>query len=368
MGSGFSALLVKEFLQLLRNKQLLVILVITPVVQLCAYGFALSPEVKHLRLGVIDYAASPVSRDLIAALTRNQVFDLEDSGGNETELSLKVRDGKLDAGLVIGPEFTRTLKQGKRAKVQILLDAVDANTAGITTGYMIQIFNNFTSEHAQTQVGVDFVDLDSTFLYNPGLVASWFFVPGVIGMVLNIAGILVSSSTLLREKETGTLEQLLMTPVSSAEILIAKIIPLLVVLFINIGVSLSISMGIFHLPFRGDPLALFLISLLYIFVVMSIGISLATISSNQRQAMLISFFITMPVITLSGALAPLESMPEFFRNLSLLNPLRYYIVCLKGVLLKGVGLDILWPEVLVLFVFAAVLLSLSASRFRKQMA
>ena len=368
MGSGFRALLVKEFLQLLRNKQLLVILVITPLVQLMAYGMALSPEVNHLRLGVIDYAASPISRDLISALTSNGVFDLEPSGKNESELSLKVRDGKVDAGLIIGPEFTRELKQGQRAPVQVLLDAVDANTAGITAAYIIQIFSNFTSEHGQTEIGTDFVDVDSTFLYNPGLISSWFFVPGVIGMVLNIAGILVSSATLLREKETGTLEQLLMTPVSSAEILIAKIIPLLFVLFLNIGVSLTISMGIFHLPFRGDPLALFLISLLYIFVVMSIGISLATISSNQRQAMLISFFITMPVITLSGALAPLESMPEFFRNLSLLNPLRYYIVCLKGVLLKGVGLDILWPQVLALFIFAVVLLSLSASRFRKQMA
>lgn len=361
-------MLVKEFLQLLRNKQLLVILVITPMVQLCAYGFALSPEVKHLRLGVVDFAASPVSRDLVASLTSNQVFDLEYSGLDERSLSVKVRDGKLDTGLVIGPDFTRNLKQGKRANIQVLLDAVDANTAGIAASYIIQTFSNFKSEHAQTQVGADFIDLDSTFLYNPGLIPAWFFVPGVIGMVLNIAGILVSSATLLREKETGTLEQLLMTPVSSAEILIAKIIPLLAVLFINIGVSLTISMSIFHLPFRGDPAALFFISLLYIFVVMSIGISLATISSNQRQAMLISFFITMPVITLSGALAPLESMPEFFRNLSLLNPLRYYIVCLKGVLLKGVGLDVLWPHVLVLFVFAAILLSLSASRFRKQMA
>lgn len=368
LGSGFRALLIKEFLQLLRNKQLLVILVITPMVQLLAYGLALDPEVKHLRLGVIDYASSPASRDLVAEMTSNQVFDLADSGRNEQELSLRVRDGQLDAGVVIAPDFTRRIKEGKNASIQVLLDGVDANTAGIAAAYVSQILSNFHSEHARSDIGVDFITTDSVFMYNPGLLAPWFFVPGVIGMVLNIAGILVSSATLLREKETGTLEQLLMTPVSSAEILIAKIIPLLVVLFTNIGVSLTIGMTIFHMPFRGNPLSLFVISLLYIFVVMSIGISLATISSNQRQAMLISFFITMPVIQLSGALAPLESMPPFFRTLSLLNPLRYYIVCLKGVLLKGVGVVELWPQILALFCFAFVLLTLSASRFRKQMA
>lgn len=390
IASGFLALLTKEFLQLLRNKQLLVMLVMTPVVQLLMYGFALSPEVKHLRLGVIDYSNSPSSRDLVANLVSNGVFDLVSSGGSEASLGREVRDGDIETGIVIGPDFEREVKSRKRAPVQVLLDGVDANTAGIAASYIIQIFNNFRphsmpSDSSSGSVGGlpgfsfgstqsiedsprNLLDLDSSFVYNPGLVPAWFFVPGVIGMVLNIAGILVSSATLLREKETGTLEQLLMTPVSSAEILIAKIVPLVVVLFGNIGVSLTVAMGVFHLPFRGNPLTLLVISLLYVFVVMSIGIALATISSNQRQAMLISFFITMPVIQLSGAVSPLESMPPFFRTLSLVNPLMYYIVCLKGVLLKGVGLDILWPEVVVLFCFAFVLLGASATRFRKQLA
>lgn len=368
LGGGFRALLMKEFLQLLRNKQLLVILVITPMVQLMAYGFALSPEVKHLRLGVLDYSCTPVSRDLVAELRSNELFDLCESGRNNAELSRRVKDGQLDAGLIIGPEFARRLKAGKPAEIQILLDGVDANTAGIAGSYVMQVLSNFKSEHAVTLQGVNQVDTESSFIYNPGLISAWFFVPGVIGMVLNISGIMVSSATLLREKETGTLEQLLMTPVSSAEILIAKIIPLLAVLFANVGVSISIGMAVFGMPFRGSPISLFVITLLYIFVVISIGIALATVSTNQRQAMLISFFITMPVIQLSGAISPLESMPPFFRDLSLLNPLRYYIVCLKGVLLKGVGVEVLWPQILALACFAFVLLSLSASRFRKQLA
>jgi ABC-2 type transport system permease protein len=368
LSSGFRALLVKEFLQLLRNKQLLVLLVVMPMVQLFAYGLALNPEVKHLRLGVVDYSCSPLSRDLIAEFVNNQVFDLVDSGRTQQELGTRVRDGQIDTGLVMGPEFSRRVKSGKIAGIQVLLDGVDANSAGIAAAYVIQTLTNFQSEHAAKNTSEDLINTDPVFLYNPGLVAPWFFVPGVIGMVLNIAGILVSSATLLREKETGTLEQLLMNPVSSAEILVAKIVPLMVVLFTTIGVCLTVGMGCFDLPFRGNPFSMFFISLLYIFVVISIGIALATISSNQRQAMLISFFITMPVIQLSGALAPLESMPPLFLTLSLFNPLRYYIVCLKGVLLKGVGLEYLYPHVLVLFCFAFILLTLSASRFRKQMA
>lgn len=369
--SGFRALLAKEFHQLLRNKQLVFMLVVTPIVQLCMYGFALSPEVKNMRLGVIDYSNSPISRNLISALVRNNVFVLNDSGRSESELSRRVRDGKLDAGMVIPPELERLVKAKRRAQVQIILDGVDANTAGIATGYINQIISNFEQEeNAHNELGPypDAIRNKATFIYNAGLDSAWFFVPGVIGLVLNVAGIMVSSATLLIEKETGTLEQLLMTPVTSAEILLAKIIPLVVVLLINIGVSLCVGMGIFHVPFRGNPLSLFVISMLYVFVVMSIGIALSTISNNQRQAMLISFFVNMPVIQLSGAVAPLESMPPFFQTVSLLNPLRYYIECLKGVLLKGVGLDVLWQQILVLACFAFTLLALSVSRFRKQLA
>ncbi|MBY0357904.1 MAG: ABC transporter permease [Candidatus Obscuribacterales bacterium] len=368
--SGFWALLVKETSQLLRNKQLLFMLVIMPTIQIFLYGFALSPEVKHLRMGVIDYSQSPLSRKTVSAFIKNGVFDLESSGGNELKLTSFVRDGKLDVGVVIPPDFERKIKSHRPSTVQIILDGVDANTAGIATGYINQIIANLGSEsyvHSPLLPYPDAVRNNATFIYNAGLVPAWFFVPGVIGMVLNIVGIMVSSATLLREKETGTLEQLLMTPVTSAEILVAKIVPLIAVLFLNVGVSVFIGMSVFAMPFRGNPLAFVIISLLYIFVVLAIGIALSTVAENQRQAMLISFFISLPVIQLSGAIAPLESMPPFFQNLSLFNPLRYYIVCLKGVLLKGVGLDILWPEILAIFCFAVPLLSLSAARFRKQL-
>jgi ABC-2 type transport system permease protein len=178
---------------------------------------------------------------------------------------------------------------------------------------------------------------------------------------------MVASSVVIREKESGTLEQLLMAPVSAYQILVAKIVPLIVLLFVNVIFGLALGMIIFHVPFRGSPFTLLFISSIYMFVTIAFGIALATVSGNQRQAMLTSFFINLPLIQFSGATAPLESMPPFARQLALLDPLRYYIVCLRGVLLKGVGLEVLWPDVVALTIIAVALLSLSSYRFRRQL-
>jgi len=208
---------------------------------------------------------------------------------------------------------------------------------------------------------------DITYVYNPGLVSSWFFIPGVLGLVMTITGTLVSSVTLVKEKDSGTLEQLLMTPAESWEILTAKIIPLLVMLNGTVILALSLGLLVFQLPFRGNFFTYMFVSNIFIFVVISIGIILATISKNQRQAILTSFFFNIPLIQLSGSLSPIESMPQFFVYLTYLNPLRYYIQCIRNILLKGVGLEVMWRDVSILLLFAVVFLSFSASRFRKQL-
>ena len=360
------ALMQKEVRQILRDRQLLFLLVFPPTVQLIVFGYALSPEVQNLRLAVRDLSNSPISRELIAAVVENHVFDLQPAGRDYESVPTLVRNGNVEAGMIIPPEFNREIKHGKTTHVQILLDGVDANTAGIAAGYLAQIFNAFNQ---QVIGGVRHVPVkvDATYLYNPGLIAAWFFVPGVMGLVLNLTGSLVSSSALVREKDEGTLEQLLMTPAYSWEILGAKIIPLYFLLLLDSFLSLSVGMLIFRVPFRGNLFLYLGITSLYILVAISIGIVLATISKNQRQAILTSFFINLPVINLSGAVAPIASMPIFFQYLSLFNPLRYYVTCVRSVLLKGVGLDVLWPNVIVLALFAVILLSGSAYKFRTQL-
>ncbi|MBW4521416.1 MAG: ABC transporter permease [Scytolyngbya sp. HA4215-MV1] len=364
--SRFWALVIKEISQILRNKQLIFLLLFPPTVQLLIFGFALNPDVQNLKLGVIDYANTYESRELIAAFTENGIFRVADYSFSQEGLGQQVRLGKITAGLVIPPEFERDLDQDKTAEVQVLVDGVDANTAGIASGYINQIINRFSRKLANDAVTPP-IQTQSVFLYNPGLLSSWFLVPGVMGLVLTLTSSLVSSTTVVREKDSGTLEQLLMTPAEAWEILLAKIVPLFVLLLGDVLLALSLARLVFRIPFRGSFVLFMGLAGLYICVGIGIGIMLATIARNQQQVVLTSFFINLPMIQLSGAIAPIESMPEIFQHLSFLNPLRHFVAIIRGILLKGAGLGELWLNVLALAIFAIVLLGVSANRFRSQL-
>lgn len=365
-GSCFWALAIKEINQILRNKQLLFLLLFPPTVQLLLYGFTLNPDVRHLPLGIVDYANTSASRELIAAVTENHLFVTKNYSSSQQELGKQVEQGKVTAGLVIPPEFDRDLSENRTAQVQVLLDGVDANTAGIAGGYISQIITHYSRQLQAIQAPA-LVEPKAVFLYNPGLISSWFFVPGMIGVVLTLIGSLVSSATVVREKDSGTLEQLLMTPAEGWEILLAKIVPLFVLLMGDVLLALGVGRVVFGVPFRGSFLLFLGLSGLYVFVGIGVGILLATISKNQQQVFLLSFFFNLPLIQLSGAIAPIETMPTLFQYLSLLNPLRHYVAIVRGMLLKGVGLEVLWPHAIALFLFATILLSVSINRFRSQL-
>ena len=372
LNSCFWALTIKEIRQIFRNKQLLFLLIFPPTIQLLVYGFALSPDVQFIKLGVLDYANSQTSRELVSAMTVNQVFVADRYTFSEADLTDRVRRGDLTVGLIIPPTFDRQLadrsstENNSPAEVQVLIDGVDANTAGIASGYLSQIIGQF-NRHLSANPTPPLINPEVTFLYNPGLISSWFFVPGVIGLVLTLISSLVSSATVVREKDTGTLEQLLMTPAADWEILLAKLVPLFLLLMGDIVLALSVVKIVFNVPFRGNMLVFFLISALYICVGISIGIFLATISKSQQQVVLTSFFINLPLIQTSGAIAPIESMPDFFRYAAVLNPLQHYVAIARGFLLKGVGVAELWQHVLALALFAIVLLGVSIKKFRSQL-
>lgn len=364
--SRFWALVLKEVNQILKDKQLLFLLLFPPTVQLLIFGFALSPEVNHLKLGVVDYSNTPASRELVAAFTANGIFDRQNESFSQRLLGEQVRTGQITAGLVIPPDFNRKLSGEQTAEVQVLIDAVDANTAGIASGYTTQIVNQY-SRGLDPDRAPDPIEPRVAILYNPGLNSSWFFVPGVLGLVLTLTSSLVSSSTVVREKDTGTLEQLLMTPAAAWEILLAKIAPLYILLMGDVFLALGLARLAFDVPFRGNFLLFLILSSLYIFVGIGVGTLLATVVRDQRQVVLTSFFINLPLIQLSGAIAPVESMPPLIRYLSLLDPLRYYIEITRGLMLKGVGLEVLWPQALALLLFAILLLAVSVRQFRSQL-
>ncbi|MDV3348275.1 ABC transporter permease [Leptothoe sp. ISB3NOV94-8A] len=365
LNSRFWALAIKEVQQILRDKKLLFMLVFPPTVQLLLYGLILNPDVQYLKLGIVDQVNVGASRELVAALTENDVFVVDRYSASQQSLGKQVRRGDITLGVVFPPDFNRNLSQDKSAEIQVMVDGVDANTAGIASGYFTQIVQQYNRQLNDIEIP-SVVEPQITFLYNPGLISSWFFVPAMMGVVLTLIGSIVSSSALIREKDTGTLEQLLMTPASAGEILLAKVVPLFVLLLGDALLALSVANIIFNVPLRGSLLLFLVMSGLYVFVGIGIGMMLATLCRNQQQVILTSFFINMPLIQLSGAIAPIESMPAVFRYLSLLNPLRHYVAILRAVLLRGVGLEVIWPHAIALLVFAAVLVTISTNQFRHQ--
>lgn len=362
----FYALFIKEITQILRDKKIIALLIFPTITQVLLYGLALNPDVKNIDIGIIDYSQSYESRELISALTENGIFKSQSKQLTEKELETKIFQGKLIAGLIIPPEFKRNLARNKPTEFLILVDGVDANKAGITQGYLKQIISKYAQRLRQDSVTI-LVKPEIIFINNQGLKSSWFFIPGALALSLSSVTSLVSSATVIREKDQGTLEQLLMTPAKVSEIIIAKISPLFLLLIGDVIGILVIICFIFRVPFRGNLLLFIVLSGLYIFVGIGIGIMLATISRTQQQAYITSFFISLPLALLSGVISPIESMPPFFQYLSFFNPLRHYVTIIRAIFLKGVGLEVLWPNTLVLLISSVLLLSISISKFRRQL-
>jgi ABC-2 type transport system permease protein len=385
ISSRLWALIVKETREILRNKYLLFLIVIPPTIQLLILGGALDPQVRNLSLATVDHDQTEQSRDLTAALIGSGVFLRNTYIADEQNLATQLGKGTVNVGLVIPSGFTNNLNRGKSASVQVLMDGADAYTAGIASSYVLRTIHEFrpagvaaalsratlspsssSSSETQNQSAV-VIDPHIDILYNPGQISSWFFVPGILGACLTLTGTLVAAATVLRERESGTMEQLLMTPASSWEILLAKIIPLAVFLLGDVCLAIFAARVIFGMPFRGS-LTLFLIaSALYAFVGIGMGMMLGSMCRSQRQAQLVSFFINIPLILLSGTVVPLDTMPWLFQTLSWADPLRYYTLIARGIILKGATLSMLWQQLVLLAISAILVLIVSANRFRRQL-
>jgi len=376
-----TALILKEFNQIRRDRRLAISLIIPPTLQLLLFGFALNATVTNLNLGVIDDSRTPQSRELTSTMTESKSFKLGGVYLSLNEMEAAISRGDLDAGVVIPYDFARNLQRGRQTEIQILLNATNANTAAIGQGYaegIIQMYNrNLLANggiHAQfSRIGSNELDrrgivqLTSAFLYNPGLISSWYIVTGVFGLLLILNSSLISASSMVKERERGTVEQLLMTPATTAEIVFAKISPLFLLLNIMIVFALLMIRFVFHAPFRGNLLLVYVGAALCVLCGIGIGTFIATFTKTAQQSMLTSFFVNPPLSSLSGALTPIEAMPRWMQPLTLANPIRHFAVIARGVLLKGSGLDTLWPNFLVLALLTAILLSLSVWRFRKQL-
>jgi ABC-2 type transport system permease protein len=376
----FRALVGKEFNQIRRDRRLMISLVLPPILQLTLFGFALSAAVSNVRLGVVDESKSPESRELVATLTESESFRLGGYYFSVDELGESISQARVDAGVVIPYDYARDLHRGHSTTVQFLLNATNANTATISQAYAEGIIQTYTAglqsmgiHPSLKQVAVSQisrrgqVQLMPAFIYNPGLIDSWFIATGVFGLLLIMNSSLVASAAMVRERETGTMEQLLMSPASTSEIIIAKIVPLFALLCIMMLMCVATLKIAFHIPFHGSlPYVLFG-GMLCILSGISLGTVIATFSKSAQQAQLTAFFINPPLSSLSGALNPVEAMPRWMQPFTIVNPIHHFATIVRGGMLKGSGIVALWPNFLALSIFTIVLVSLSVWRFRKQL-
>lgn len=367
VASRLWALIKKETREILRNKYLLFLILVPPILQLLILGGALDPQVRNLSLATVDHSRTADSRELVDRLLESGVFKDNQLLKNENVLEGELERGKKTIGLVIPKDFANKLESKEKAQVQVLVDGADAYTAGIASADVQRAIVEFRSPEKQAEKENKIIDPNIDILYNPDQLSSWFFVPGVLGACLTLTGTLVASATVLRERESGTMEQLLMTPASASEILLAKIIPLASMLLIDVVLAVSASRLLFGLPCQGSFFLLLIASALYSFCGIGVGMMLGSVCRSQRQAQLASFFINIPLILLSGTVVPLDTMPMFFQIISYFDPLRYYAFIARGVLLKGATLEMVWVQLALLAVSAVVVLTVSANRFKRQM-
>jgi ABC-2 type transport system permease protein len=374
------ALIKKEFAQTRHDRKLMFSLTVLPVVQLTLVGFALSAAVTNVRLAVVDDSRSPESRELIATLTESKSFRLAGYYSSVDQLGDAVSQGKADAGMVVPYNYARDLLRDRHTTIQFLLNATNANTATISRGYAESIIQRFNTglEGEGIHVRLQPIDgsnlarrgqaqLEPAFLYNPGLVNSWFIVTGVLGLLLILQSSLICSAAMVREREAGTLEQLLMSPASTSEIIIAKVTPLFLLLCLMMFLALGVLKLAFGVPFHGNVLLLLAGGALCILSGISIGTVVSTFSKSAQQAQLTTFFVNPPISSLSGALNPVEAMPKWLQPFTVVNPVHHFATIARGSTLKGSGFMDLWPNFFGLLMITLVLGSLSVWRFRKQL-
>jgi ABC-2 type transport system permease protein len=366
-GHRFRALLQKEFRQMRHDRRIAFVAILAPFIQLCVFGFVLSANVTNLPLGVLDESRTPESRELISALTQSESFSLEGYYPSPASLGHAVEVGTLDVGVVIPFDYARDLYRRRIAPVQFLLNGTNANTAEIAQGYASEVIqvDNLRRLHVLGSAGP--VEFAPVFLNNPGLVGSWFMVTGVLGMLLILNGSMLCSTMMIKERSAGTIDQLLMSPATTSEIIVSKIIPLFLLLAIMGAVSITAIRFVFGVPFHGSVALVVLGASLCVLSGIALGMFVATLAKNALQAQLAVFFLNPPLAALSGAFTPIEAMPKWLQPFTVPNPVANFAIIARGVLIKGGGLDVLWPNFLMLALFTAVLLTLSVVRYRKQL-
>jgi drug efflux transport system permease protein len=369
-------MLVKEFIEVFRDPRMKAFIFVVPVMQLLIFSYAASTDVRHIATAVYDFDNTVSSRELVSRFVNSGYFDVVEyisSDAREREL---LDRGKVQTVLHVDRGFEGDLRAGRSAPVQMIVDGTDSNTAGIVLGYSSTIVQQFSQAVLAKRIerirGVvrlpGQVTLQTRTWFNENLESRTYFVPGVIALMITLLTLLLTSMAIVREKEIGTMEQIMVTPIRPVEFILGKTLPFALVSFVDLVLVTLVGVLWFEIPIRGSFVLLVFATSVYLLSTLGVGLLISTVSGTQQQAMMSTFFFFMPAVLLSGFMFPIADMPVAVQWLTYLNPMRYAMVILRGIFLKGVGLSILWPQIAALAVMGVTALGVASRRFRKTLA
>jgi ABC-2 type transport system permease protein len=362
----------KEFLQIRRDKRVLAILTLVPAGLLLLNGYALNLDVQHIRMGVYDEEKSETSRDFINAFVTSGYFDYVDVLSSSAEATKLLDDAKIKCAIVIPEDFSDKLSSNSPVEVQVLVDGSDANTATTIVGYVQVIALEYSQKIMLRDIAKIGrgnyipVQLEARIWYNPELKSAKFLVPGLIGFILGITAIIATSLSIVKEKERNTIEQIDVSPVSPLELITGKMIPYTIISLVAAAFVLFAGYILFGVTIKGSIVLLFFCTLLFVMAALSIGLFVSTVADTQQVAFQLAALLSMlPTLIFSGFMFPIRSMPWWLRVFSNITPAKYYLVILRSIILKGVGLSAFWTQIVFLAIFFLVMTAISSRRFRK---
>ena len=374
----------KEFRQTLREPRMRVVLFVPPLIQLLIFGYAVNLDVDSARIAWMDLDRTPASRDLRAAFEGSRRFQILATPASNVQAQRLLDESEVQGVVAILPGFSRDIERGDTTSVQVLVDGTNSNTASIISSYAGQIVAAYSGRALAEQqraklvastlatggpvgLGVPRVDVRSRVWFNPDLRSRNYFVPGVVVNIITLVSLILTAMAIVREKEIGTMEQLMVTPIRPIELILGKTLPFALAGLVEVILITSAALLVFHIPFRGNVLLLLFCACLFLLTTVGVGLFVSTICRTQQQAVMSSFFFFTPAFMLSGFAFPIRNMPLPVQWLSYLNPLRYFIQIVRGIFLKGTGIDILWPQMLALLLYGVLIMTLSVLRFHKRL-
>ncbi|MRR36106.1 ABC transporter permease [bacterium] len=359
----------KEFIVLFRDTRNRRVLIAAPIVQILLFGYVVNYDVKDIRLAVMDQSHTAESRKLVETFTGSGVFRVTHNPQTQADLEGLLLKGKIDIGIKIPPDAASLIRKGETASLQVLADGSLSNMAAVRISYTMLVLDRYNRGMIKELKGrsLDYGSIDARIRtwYNPNMDSRNFFVPAIVAFVIMLISLLLTSIAVIREREQGTMEQLIVSPMCPGELILGKTIPYIIISVVQMVAVTILAKFWFAIPIAGSIVLMFFATCLFLLSTLGVGLFISTVSSTQQQAMMTTFFFILPFFMLSGFVFPIANMPVVVQWLSLLNPLRYFLVILRGIFLKGVGFDVLWPQYAALAVLGAVLFAGAISRFRK---